>query len=194
MTTAFNVETVYKRVSGLPYMETIALRGLIPLHVPHKVRCTCSYPSLPFHTSSCLTFDTSLSIVVTCNPLSLSSPFRLHLLPPHPLSLANSLSLSLSLPLFLSLSLSLPLSLPPSPSLSLFRALPLSLALIPSPPLALAHSSPFHPLPPSISHSHSSCLHPVLPSLPIPYSSPCLPLSSPHAPFYLLPSVSTSSL
>lgn len=38
MTTAFNVETVYNKIGGLPYMETIALRGLIPLHVPHKVR------------------------------------------------------------------------------------------------------------------------------------------------------------
>ncbi|CAI5489254.1 unnamed protein product, partial [Closterium sp. Naga37s-1] len=37
MTTAMNIETVTGRRQGLPYMETIALRGLIPLHVPHKM-------------------------------------------------------------------------------------------------------------------------------------------------------------
>ncbi|CAI5513815.1 unnamed protein product [Closterium sp. Naga37s-1] len=36
LTTAMNIETVTGRRQGLPYMETIALRGLIPLHVPHK--------------------------------------------------------------------------------------------------------------------------------------------------------------
>lgn len=48
MTTAMNIETVKGRSQGLPYMESIALRGLIPLHVPHKVDyCselrTCSF-------------------------------------------------------------------------------------------------------------------------------------------------------
>eukprot|EP00270_Netrium_digitus_P003644 TRINITY_DN1430_c0_g2_i1.p1 TRINITY_DN1430_c0_g2~~TRINITY_DN1430_c0_g2_i1.p1 ORF type:complete len:239 (+),score=75.81 TRINITY_DN1430_c0_g2_i1:361-1077(+) len=38
MTTAMNIETVVGRKQGLPYMETIALRVLIPLHVPHKAR------------------------------------------------------------------------------------------------------------------------------------------------------------
>ncbi|CAI5983421.1 unnamed protein product [Closterium sp. NIES-64] len=37
MTTAMNIETVTGRRQGLPYMETIALRGLISLHVPHKM-------------------------------------------------------------------------------------------------------------------------------------------------------------
>ncbi|CAI6005823.1 unnamed protein product [Closterium sp. NIES-64] len=36
LTTAMNVETVVGRKQGLPYMEAIALRGLIPLHLPHK--------------------------------------------------------------------------------------------------------------------------------------------------------------
>ncbi|GJP52353.1 hypothetical protein CLOM_g11479 [Closterium sp. NIES-68] len=39
LTTAMNVETVVGRKQGLPYMEAIALRGLIPLHLPHKVVC-----------------------------------------------------------------------------------------------------------------------------------------------------------
>lgn len=42
MTTAFNVETVAGHRAGLPYMEAIAARGLIPLHIPHASR-------LPFY-------------------------------------------------------------------------------------------------------------------------------------------------
>ncbi|CAI7888208.1 unnamed protein product [Closterium sp. NIES-54] len=38
LTTAMNSETVNGNYGGLPYMETIALRGLIPLFVPHKAR------------------------------------------------------------------------------------------------------------------------------------------------------------
>eukprot|EP00850_Spirogloea_muscicola_P021249 SM000242S08485 [mRNA] locus=s242:88605:92567:+ [translate_table: standard] len=53
LTTAMNVETVWNRYMGLPYMETIALRGLVPLHVPHKAR-------LPF-------FDNTLDIVHSVN-------------------------------------------------------------------------------------------------------------------------------
>ena len=37
VTTAMNIETVAGRRQGLPYMETIAARGLIPLWLPHKV-------------------------------------------------------------------------------------------------------------------------------------------------------------
>ncbi|CAI5998077.1 unnamed protein product [Closterium sp. NIES-65] len=40
LTTAMNVETVVGRKQGLPYMEAIALRGLIPLHLPHKSLAT----------------------------------------------------------------------------------------------------------------------------------------------------------
>lgn len=44
MTTAMNIETVVGRMKGLPYMETIALRGLVPLWVPHKVQyCTVEF-------------------------------------------------------------------------------------------------------------------------------------------------------
>ncbi|CAI7880193.1 unnamed protein product [Closterium sp. NIES-54] len=53
LTTAMNVETVVGRKQGLPYMEAIALRGLIPLHLPHKAR-------LPF-------FDGSLDIIHSVN-------------------------------------------------------------------------------------------------------------------------------
>ncbi|CAI5463195.1 unnamed protein product [Closterium sp. Yama58-4] len=38
LTTAMNVETVAGRTGGLPYMETLAHRGLIPLWLPHKAR------------------------------------------------------------------------------------------------------------------------------------------------------------
>ncbi|GJP38254.1 hypothetical protein CLOM_g22717 [Closterium sp. NIES-68] len=38
LTTAMNVETVAGRTGGLPYMETLAQRGLIPLWLPHKAR------------------------------------------------------------------------------------------------------------------------------------------------------------
>ena len=37
MTSAMNLETVQSHIHGLPYMETIASRGLIPLWLPHKV-------------------------------------------------------------------------------------------------------------------------------------------------------------
>ncbi|CAI5490896.1 unnamed protein product [Closterium sp. Naga37s-1] len=53
MTTAYNVETTANRTGGLPYMEAIALRGLIPLHSPHKAR-------LPL-------YDATLDIVHTVN-------------------------------------------------------------------------------------------------------------------------------
>lgn len=53
MTTAFNLETVDGRSGGLPYMEAIALRGLVPLHIPHKAR-------LPF-------FDNTLDIIHCVN-------------------------------------------------------------------------------------------------------------------------------
>ncbi|CAI5491043.1 unnamed protein product [Closterium sp. Naga37s-1] len=53
LTTAMNVETVVGRKQGLPYMEAIALRGLIPLHLPHKAR-------LPF-------FDGSSGIIHSVN-------------------------------------------------------------------------------------------------------------------------------
>ncbi|CAI5484951.1 unnamed protein product [Closterium sp. Yama58-4] len=53
LTTAMNVETVVGRKQGLPYMEAIALRGLIPLHLPHKAR-------LPF-------FDGSLDLIHSVN-------------------------------------------------------------------------------------------------------------------------------
>lgn len=59
MTTAFNVETVRGKRAGLPYMETIALRGLIPLHVPHKVRASRSR-----------TTDSPLSARSSCRPYS----------------------------------------------------------------------------------------------------------------------------
>eukprot|EP00850_Spirogloea_muscicola_P017995 SM000160S02536 [mRNA] locus=s160:148373:150650:+ [translate_table: standard] len=55
MTTAMNIETVYGRYQGLPYMETIARRGLIPLHVPHKAR-------LPF-------FDNTLDVIHSVNSI-----------------------------------------------------------------------------------------------------------------------------
>eukprot|EP00850_Spirogloea_muscicola_P022187 SM000281S10755 [mRNA] locus=s281:120860:127278:- [translate_table: standard] len=55
MTTAMNIETVKFRDHGLPYMETIALRGLVPLHVPHKAR-------LPF-------FDGTLDIIHSVNSI-----------------------------------------------------------------------------------------------------------------------------
>ncbi|CAI5528409.1 unnamed protein product [Closterium sp. Naga37s-1] len=38
LTTAMNVEAVAGRTGGLPYMETLAHRGLIPLWLPHKAR------------------------------------------------------------------------------------------------------------------------------------------------------------
>lgn len=55
MTTAFNVETVYSRTGGLPYMEAIALRGLIPLHSPFTQR-------LPL-------YDNTLDIVHSVNSI-----------------------------------------------------------------------------------------------------------------------------
>eukprot|EP00271_Cylindrocystis_brebissonii_P002233 TRINITY_DN1266_c0_g1_i1.p1 TRINITY_DN1266_c0_g1~~TRINITY_DN1266_c0_g1_i1.p1 ORF type:complete len:447 (-),score=82.33 TRINITY_DN1266_c0_g1_i1:90-1430(-) len=56
MTTAYNQETIYELMNqGLPYMETIALRGLIPLHVPHKAR-------LPF-------YDNTLDIIHAVNSI-----------------------------------------------------------------------------------------------------------------------------
>ena len=44
MTMAMNIETTTGVKKGLPYMETIALRGLVPLHIPHTVghRQRCS--------------------------------------------------------------------------------------------------------------------------------------------------------
>ncbi|CAI5470950.1 unnamed protein product [Closterium sp. Yama58-4] len=53
LTTAMNSETVNGNYGGLPYMETIALRGLIPLFVPHKAR-------LPF-------YDNTLDIIHSVN-------------------------------------------------------------------------------------------------------------------------------
>lgn len=55
VTTAMNTETVGGFVGGLPYMETIAARGLIALHVPHKAR-------QPF-------FDNSLDIIHAINSI-----------------------------------------------------------------------------------------------------------------------------
>eukprot|EP00897_Mesotaenium_endlicherianum_P008397 jgi/Mesen1/7586/ME000393S06679 len=51
VTTAMNTEAYQFGQEGLPYMETIALRGLVPLHWPHLAR-------LPF-------FDGTLDIVHT---------------------------------------------------------------------------------------------------------------------------------
>eukprot|EP00271_Cylindrocystis_brebissonii_P002235 TRINITY_DN1266_c0_g2_i1.p1 TRINITY_DN1266_c0_g2~~TRINITY_DN1266_c0_g2_i1.p1 ORF type:complete len:1074 (-),score=238.24 TRINITY_DN1266_c0_g2_i1:1596-4817(-) len=53
MTTAFNRETIGHLRKGIPYMETIAQRGLIPLHMPHKAR-------LPF-------YDNTLDIIHCVN-------------------------------------------------------------------------------------------------------------------------------
>ncbi|GJP29811.1 hypothetical protein CLOM_g19883 [Closterium sp. NIES-68] len=53
LTTAMNSETVNGNYGGLPYMETIALRGLIPLFVPHKAR-------LPF-------YDNTLDVIHSVN-------------------------------------------------------------------------------------------------------------------------------
>lgn len=55
LTTAMNIETVVGKVKGLPYMEAIALRGLVPLHLPHRAR-------LPF-------FDNSLDVVHSVNSI-----------------------------------------------------------------------------------------------------------------------------
>eukprot|EP00270_Netrium_digitus_P015359 TRINITY_DN5367_c0_g1_i1.p1 TRINITY_DN5367_c0_g1~~TRINITY_DN5367_c0_g1_i1.p1 ORF type:complete len:399 (-),score=99.11 TRINITY_DN5367_c0_g1_i1:525-1679(-) len=61
MSTAMNIETLPPWAiakgenAGLPYMETIALRGLIPLHVPHRAR-------LPF-------FDNTLDVVHAVNSI-----------------------------------------------------------------------------------------------------------------------------
>lgn len=56
LTTAMNTETLGKsRKAGLPYMETIALRGLFPLFLPHKSR-------LPF-------FDNTLDIIHNMNSI-----------------------------------------------------------------------------------------------------------------------------
>ncbi|GJP83786.1 hypothetical protein CLOP_g13894 [Closterium sp. NIES-67] len=53
MTTAMNYETVSGRHAGLPYFEAIAMRGLIPLFLPHKAR-------LPF-------YDNTLDVVHNVN-------------------------------------------------------------------------------------------------------------------------------
>ncbi|CAI5944745.1 unnamed protein product [Closterium sp. NIES-64] len=53
MTMAMNIETRSGVHTGLPYMETIALRGLVPLHIPHTAR-------LPF-------FDNTLDLVHCVN-------------------------------------------------------------------------------------------------------------------------------
>lgn len=53
MTMAMNIETRAGVHIGLPYMETIALRGLVPLHIPHTAR-------LPF-------FDNTLDLVHCVN-------------------------------------------------------------------------------------------------------------------------------
>eukprot|EP00897_Mesotaenium_endlicherianum_P005836 jgi/Mesen1/5280/ME000263S04390 len=55
ITTAMDTETLWDVRAGLPYMETIALRGLLPLHLPHKAR-------LPF-------FDGTLDLVHTVNSI-----------------------------------------------------------------------------------------------------------------------------
>eukprot|EP00850_Spirogloea_muscicola_P015638 SM000122S25745 [mRNA] locus=s122:45280:47607:+ [translate_table: standard] len=56
VTTQRNKETAFnKDTLGLPYMETIALRGLIPLHIPNKAR-------LPF-------FDGTLDVVHSSSSL-----------------------------------------------------------------------------------------------------------------------------
>ncbi|CAI5484643.1 unnamed protein product [Closterium sp. Yama58-4] len=55
LTTAMNTETVQEVEMGLPYMETIAQRGLVPLHVPHKAR-------QPF-------FDNTLDLIHTVNSI-----------------------------------------------------------------------------------------------------------------------------
>jgi len=72
MTTAFNVETVPGRRAGLPYMETIALRGLIPLHVPHKVLyCTVLLNPTPLVTATATSHATD-----TFKKPPLTSPVR----------------------------------------------------------------------------------------------------------------------
>ncbi|CAI5975553.1 unnamed protein product [Closterium sp. NIES-64] len=53
MTTAMNYETVSGRHAGLPYFEAIAMRGLIPLFLPHKAR-------LPF-------YDNTLDVIHSVN-------------------------------------------------------------------------------------------------------------------------------
>lgn len=55
LTSAMNIETVRGVTGGLPYMETMALRGLIPLWLPHKAR-------LPF-------FDNTFDLVHCVNSI-----------------------------------------------------------------------------------------------------------------------------
>jgi len=60
VTTAMNTETLPDKEMGLPYMETIAQRGLVPLHVPHKAR-------QPF-------FDGTLDIIHNINSVKYFTP------------------------------------------------------------------------------------------------------------------------
>ncbi|CAI5956775.1 unnamed protein product [Closterium sp. NIES-65] len=100
MTTAMNIETVTGRRQGLPYMETIALRGLISLHVPHKmapgvagcVGCALSAgvrPHIPSINLQCafasppLTFSSSLRPFPHLFPIA--PPSRCSLPPDQPL-------------------------------------------------------------------------------------------------------------
>lgn len=55
LTTAMDVETLFGTEGGLPYMETIAQRGLVPLHLPHAAR-------LPL-------FDNTLDLVHSVNSI-----------------------------------------------------------------------------------------------------------------------------
>eukprot|EP00850_Spirogloea_muscicola_P013077 SM000087S23359 [mRNA] locus=s87:284717:287639:- [translate_table: standard] len=55
VTTAMNIETGEGEYGGIPFMETIAQRGLIPLHLPHSAR-------LPF-------FDNTLDLVHSTNSI-----------------------------------------------------------------------------------------------------------------------------
>ncbi|CAI5491863.1 unnamed protein product [Closterium sp. Naga37s-1] len=61
MTSAMNLEANVGRKKGLPFLETIALRGLVPIWLPYKVR-------LPF-------YDNTLDIVHATNAIkSMPSP------------------------------------------------------------------------------------------------------------------------
>jgi len=79
MTMAMDIEAPAGGRKGLPYMETIAQRGLIPLHVPHTV-------SLPSSPCMCCTHRPCLAPTHACGsfwlPLCLANAAA-QALPPH---------------------------------------------------------------------------------------------------------------
>ncbi|CAI5473905.1 unnamed protein product [Closterium sp. Yama58-4] len=134
MTTAMNYETVLGRHAGLPYFEAIAMRGLIPLFLPHKVP-----PSERASPTSCLQSclgclpSSSVSGSVLSQPSHESCLFQptLHLLCPIPVASAPRPSCFHSPPVFVP-----PLAIPmPYP--------PVSLPTMPVPPGC--GSVPCHP-------------------------------------------------